>query len=56
MESADRRAPPLALAVLPLLAMAIPVALTQRPRPSYFFYVGVLAIGAVKSETRRAES
>jgi hypothetical protein len=34
------------IAFLPLLAMAIPVVLTQRPRPSYFFYVSVIVIAA----------
>ena len=35
-----------AIAFLPLLAMAVPVVLTQRPRPSYFFYVSVIVIAA----------
>jgi hypothetical protein len=35
-----------AIAFLPLLMMAIPVVLTQRPRPSYFFYISVIVIAA----------
>jgi hypothetical protein len=35
-----------AIAFLPLLAMAVPVVLTQRPRPEYFFYVSVIVIAA----------
>jgi hypothetical protein len=35
-----------AIAFLPLLAMAIPVVLTQRPRPEYFYYVSVIVIAA----------
>jgi hypothetical protein len=46
-----------AIAFLPLLAMAAPVVLTQRPRPSYFFYVSVIVIaatmGAIGSMLRR---
>ncbi len=45
------------IAFLPLLAMAIPVVLTQRPRPSYFFYVSVIVIattmGAIALMLRR---
>jgi hypothetical protein len=33
-----------ALAFVPVLIVAVPVALTQRPRPSYFFHVSVIAI------------
>jgi hypothetical protein len=36
----------IAIAFLPLLTMAVPVALVQRPRPSYFFYVSVIVIAA----------
>ncbi len=39
------------IAFLPLLAMAVPVVLTQRPRPSYLFYVSVIVIGAVLGVT-----
>lgn len=35
-----------AIAFLPLLTMAIPVVLTQRPRPSYFFYISLIVIAA----------
>jgi hypothetical protein len=35
-----------AIAFLPLLAMAVPVVLTQRPRPEYFFYISVIVIAA----------
>jgi hypothetical protein len=34
------------LAFVPLLIMAVPVVLVQRPRPSYFFYVSVIVIAA----------
>jgi hypothetical protein len=35
-----------AIAFLPLWTMAVPVVLTQRPRPSYFFYVSIIIIAA----------
>jgi hypothetical protein len=35
------------LAFLPFLVMAVPVALIERPRPSYFFYLSVIVITAV---------
>ncbi len=35
-----------AIAFLPVLTMAVPVVLTQRPRPSYFFYVSIITIAA----------
>jgi len=35
-----------AIAFLPLLAMAVPVVVVERPRPSYFFYVSVIVIVA----------
>jgi hypothetical protein len=35
-----------AIAFLPLLTMTVPVVLTQRPRPSYFFYVSIIIIAA----------
>ena len=39
-----------AIAFLPLLTMAIPVVLTQRPRPSYFFYISLIVIAATTGE------
>jgi len=46
-----------AIAFLPLLAMAVPVVLVQRPRPSYLFYVSVIVIattmGAIALILRR---
>lgn len=38
-----------AIAFLPLLTMAVPVVLTQRPRPSYFFYISIIVIAATMS-------
>jgi hypothetical protein len=35
-----------AIAFLPPLTMAVAVVLTQRPRPSYFFYVSIIIIAA----------
>jgi hypothetical protein len=40
-------------AFLPLLVTAIPVMLTQRPRPSYFFYVSVIIIAATMAALAR---
>jgi hypothetical protein len=37
---------PMAIAFLPLLTMAVPVMLVQRPRPSYFFYISLIIIAA----------
>ncbi|HSV22013.1 MAG TPA: hypothetical protein VLJ17_03190 [Xanthobacteraceae bacterium] len=41
-----------AIAFLPLLTMAVPVVLTQRPRPSYFFYVSIIIIAATMNAIR----
>jgi len=41
-----------AIAFLPLLTMAVPVVLTQRPRPSYFFYVSIISIAATMGAIR----
>ena len=45
------------IAFLPLSAMVVPVAVVERPRPSYFFYVSVIVIvatmGAISSILRR---
>jgi hypothetical protein len=37
------------IAFVPFLVMAVPVVLTQRPRPSYFFYVSVIVVAATMS-------